>query len=91
LPVNNKNTKNSGICCCKIITFALIFFLVKEGEDTVQKTLLVIYVHVSVIVCGGERSGERQNNSPIIQPHMTSIWIDKASMVITLEYESVNQ
>lgn len=75
--------------------------MVKESEDTVQKTLLVIYVcmyvHVSVFVCvcvwGGEvkGEGERQNNSPTIQPHMKSIWIDKASMVTTLDYESVIQ
>jgi hypothetical protein len=51
LPVNNKNSKNSYISCCKIITFAHIFLLVKESEDTVQKTLLVIYVCMHVCMC----------------------------------------
>jgi hypothetical protein len=100
LPVNNRNNNNSGVCCCKIITFAHIFLLVKESEDTVQKTVLVIYVCTHLCMCmylylcvGEEGNGasERQNNSPTIQPHMKSIWIDKASMVRTLDYESVIQ
>ena len=51
LPVNNKNNKNSGKCCCKIITFAHIFLLVKESEDTVHNTLLVIYVCMHLCMC----------------------------------------
>lgn len=51
LPVSNKNNKNSGICCCKIITFAHISILVKESEDTVQNTLLVIYVCMHLCMC----------------------------------------
>jgi hypothetical protein len=80
LLVDNKNNKNSGICCCKIVTFAHIFvgqrkwWYSKEDAFGYTCMYLCMCMYLYVCVCGGGRgAGERRKNSPTIQSRMKSI------------------